>query len=238
MQTKIFSLVYPMCLLILVTGCNKKESAEITGAVTFVVGKAELHTPAVKKTVKVGDSFSQGDMIKTGKDGVVVATIGQDDAIIEIQNDSEFKVAEYSDKNKNLDLQKGNLWLKVKKLNKGANFSLKSATSVAAVRGTKFFTFQLGDIFGTCVCEGQVEMDLKNPVKNKEKEQNRDYLIISRGNKTVILKPEDLKFMGTVGKDHQHSMLDNSPVGKKAQFTPEAMKKFAEFLNSKLDQVK
>jgi hypothetical protein len=236
MKIKDFYLILLLSLIVVFSGCREKEVKDFVGFIKFIKGKVDLIKSGKEEPAKVGVKFGLGDVIRTGKDGIVLASLGDDSAELEIQQNTVFNVDKYSPTKKKLNLKKGNLWMKVKKLKKNENISLVSPTSVAAVRGTKFFTFEIADIYGTCVCEGKVHVKTKD--KKVKKQHNRDYLILTRGKKSIVLTPDDLKFMGKVDKDHEHSMVENSPVGPKAKYTPKQMKQFMKFINSKLEKAK
>ena len=234
-----------LSLLLLAVACGKGQdqaSKADVGLVSVLVGSAELEHEGQKRPLKKGDKFGPGDKIHTGAKAVVVALFGNQ-AKVEIQENSVFEVTRYDKTNKDLKLAKGNLWLEVNKRSKGENFRLHSPTAIAGVRGTKFFTFQLKDprggpiTYGTCHCIGAVEISGVKGDKYKGVHKT-DFVRMTRNGKTIVLTPEDTPFIERV-PGHQHSVLDNSPLGKKiVQFTPEQLKKLGALMEKKFAEVK
>ncbi|HNA79502.1 MAG TPA: iron dicitrate transport regulator FecR, partial [Turneriella sp.] len=109
-------------------------------------------------------------------------------------------------------------------------FALRTPTTIAAVRGTKFFTFTDGTNTGTCHCEGKIAF--KNLVSGKEEENDRDYIMYYRDKKAVKVTVEELKKIGLpVG--HNHSELDKGSIGKKNNLSPAQMKKMQDYVDKK-----
>ena len=227
-----------------IAGCGRSPEAPgvSVGLVTFLRGKAEIVRAGKSMPVKVNDTFGQGDILRTGANGIVVAALSGRAAEIELQPGSEFRIDEYAAKSKKLALEKGNLWLRVNKRAKDEEFQLRSPTAIAGVRGTKFFTFHIKgpdgrDYHGTCHCEGQVDFQAGKGAYSAV--HNRDSIVLSREGKTILLTADDLKFMGPANAEHKHSALTESPLGPQAvQLTPLQMKTFLETAERKFALVK
>ncbi len=112
--------------------------------------------------------------------------------------------------------------------------SVRTKTSVASVRGTKFYTFNMGESFGTCMCQGSA--DYKAAEHEFHQTQNQDHMIFTRGNKTIILTPEDLKPIIGGKITHNHSALTNSPLGEKASMTPAQLGKLMTLIEKKFKE--
>lgn len=216
-------------------GCKPVSDIKKIGLVKFVKGEAQLESNGKKQPLKVGDVFNENDVISTGPGAAAVAVLGNS-AEVEIQENAMFRIAEFNPQKKTLILDQGNLWLRVNKRGKHEDIILNSPTAVASIRGTKFFTFKIGDIHGTCVCQGKVALDIKGQAYHKAHDQ--DYLIVTRAGKTAVISSDELKFMGEPGKGHHHSVLDNSPLGKKPVLTEAQQKMFMETLLKKLKEAK
>lgn len=218
------------------TGCGKKDIKAESGIVKFVSGDVSIVSGSSRNKIKQGDKVFVSDRIITGADGVAVIEIADGLAIAEIQNNADFKIASLSGNSSELHADQGNIWLNVmKKLVKGESVSLKTKTTVAAVRGTKFYTFEFADYQATCYCEGEV--NLKGVQSSYSGEMKQDYLSYTKNGKTIFLAPADTKFLGVTG--HNHSMVENSPLGKKAcVLTPDMMKTLKTLVDKKFDNAK
>ena len=198
-----------------------KSPVVTDGVVTFVKGTASIeHVEAdgskKTKTARPGEKVFIGDTIVTGTDGGVVFNVSG--AQMEIQPSSRF-VYERGGEEKVMYLQSGNAWTSVNKMGDKGNFSLRTPTTVAGVRGTKFFTTILpGGLTGTCHCEGKISY--KNSVSGKEEVNDGDYLMFYRGPKAVKVTLEDLRKLG-IPANHNHSEIDNGSMGKKNNMTAE-----------------
>ena len=226
-------------------GCSRPDQSSVAGVgvgtVTYLKGKADLVRKGNSVAIKVGDRFGEGDLVRTGARGIVVAVLSGQAAEVEIQPNSEFRIDQYSATSKKLALEKGNLWLRVNKREKGEEFSLRSPTAIAGVRGTKFFTFHIKDpkgrdYYGTCHCQGTV--DFKGGTHGYSAVHSRDSIVMTRDGKTILLTPDDLQFMGR-STDHRHSALPNSPLGPQAvQLTSAQMRALLTVAERKFAQVK
>ena len=218
------------------TGCCKKEIKSESGIVTFVSGDVSLVSGNSRNKIKQGDKVMVSDSIITGADGVAVIEIADGLAIAEIQNNADFKIASLSGNSSELHADQGNIWLNVmKKLVKGESVSLKTKTTVAAVRGTKFYTFEFAGYQATCYCEGEV--NLKGIQSSFSGDMKQDYVSYTKNGKTIFLSPEELSFMAVTG--HNHSIIVKSPLGQKGcSVTPDMMKKLKTLVDNKFAAVK
>ena len=205
------------------------------GEVHLVIGKIEILRNNARIPLVMGSTLYDNDVIQTGPDGIVVAALDDNSAEIEIQRNAVFKIGTLAKKKRKYGLDSGNLWMRInKKLAHGEEYLLQTPTSTAAVRGTKFFTFKIGDMTGTCYCEGTV--DFQTAGSTQHVTQRQDSLTFTKGNKTVFFTPGELAFMGS---SHRHSALDNSPLGQKeTPMTPEQLKKLLAAVEMKLAQFK
>lgn len=219
---KSFFIAIMLCLVTLIT-CTKTDAPVCpSGMVTFNSGTASVERDGKQIELKNGLEIKEGDVVRTGSDSVVVVSFG-DIANAEIQSGSAFSI---NDLNKQgvLELSRGNVWFQVKKkLARLNSFILKTPTSLAAVRGTKMYAYQSGDIFITCHCEGDVEF-MSRDGKYK-KTHHRDFLTFSSKNGTIALLPDELRALGMKEFRHDHSEIDGSPLGNKKVSIPADMLK-------------
>lgn len=214
----------------LVFSCGKAEQTD--GVVAFVKGSAIIeHTEpdGTKKSrpARQAEKVFAGDAIVTAETGNVLFEVNG--GRMEIQHNTRF-VYEKSGDDKQVYVQSGNVWTEVSKLEGRRRFALRTPTTIAAVRGTKFFTFTDGTNTGTCHCEGKIAF--KNTATGKEEENDRDYLMYYRGAKAVKVTVEELKKIG-LPVAHNHSELDKGSIGKKNNLTPAQLQKMQAYVDSK-----
>ena len=214
-----------------------KEPQVTDGVVTFVKGTATIeHTEAdgTKKSrpARASEKVFVGDRIVTADASTVMFEVTG--AQIEVQKNTIFTY-ERGGEDKQVYLQQGNAWTSVSKLDGGRKFSLKTPTTVAGVRGTKFFTFTDGKNTGTCHCEGKIA--LSNTATGKEEVNDGDYLEYYRGSKAIKVRVEDIRKMG-IPIGHNHSELDNSAIGKKDTLTPAQWGKINEYVEKQFAVLK
>lgn len=222
--------------LILVAYCEKAPPLT-DSRVAFVRGTAvieHIEADGSKKSrpAKQDEKVYVGDAVVTSDAGTVVLEVSA--ATIEIQKNSRF-VYERGGDDKQVYLQSGNAWTSVQKLQGTSKFSLRTPTTVAGVRGTKFFTFTDGKNTGTCHCEGKIA--LTNTASGKEEVNDGDYLEYYRGNKAIKVGVADIRKMG-IPIAHNHSELDNSTIGKKDTLTPAQWAKINDYVEKKFAALK
>lgn len=198
--------------------------------VNKVYGQAQIEHAGKSVKLEAGAKVATGDIIRTGADGVVLLVFRANQASAEIQPNSVFEMKE-ADGKTDLNLTQGNVWLQVNKLQNKHELTLHTPTTVAGVRGTKFFTAVFGDTVAVCHCQGDVEFSA-----GKYKEMHHtDQVVFTRGSKTLVFQPRELPF---AKYEHSHSALDDSPLGKKDTITPEVQKQMIAFLDKKFAEMK
>lgn len=196
-----------------------------------VYGDAQIEHAGKSVKLEAGAKVAPGDIIRTGADGTVLLVFRANQASAEIQPNTVFEMKEAAGKT-DLNLKQGNVWLQVNKLQSKHEITLHTPTTIAGVRGTKFFTAVFGDTVAVCHCEGDVEF---SACSYKEM-HHTDQVVFTRGKKTLVLQPRELPF---VKYEHSHSVLDDSPLGKKdSTMTPEVQKQMAAFLDKKFAEIK
>jgi len=225
-----------LALVALLAHCHEAP-AQTDGVIGRVKGEARIeHIEAdgSKKTrpARTGEKVYAGDTIVTAEQSTVIFHVTG--AKVEVQQNTRF-VYEKTGDDKQVYLQSGNAWTMVEPLGAHRKFALRTPNSVAAVRGTKFFTFTDGRNAGTCHCEGKIAF--KNTTSGKEEVNDRDYVMYFREGKAVKVLVEELKKLGLpVG--HNHSSLDDSELGKKVNLTPAQMQKMQDFVDKKFAAIR
>jgi hypothetical protein len=223
--------------IIIFAFCKPQKVNNIAGNVTFIKGKAKINRKGQTIPVKKGIKFYKGDLITTGPQTVAILSFENNLAHAELQGNTAISISKFDKKIKELSVQKGNFWLKTLKMVKDEKFYVKSPNAVAAVRGTKFFTFEFGDMVGTCFCQGSV--DYKPHDKKKLNVQVQDSFAITKDGKTLLFEPDELKYWRDEVGPHKHSLIKNSPVGPPSlKPSPELVKKFMKHVAQKLKKYK
>ncbi len=152
--------------------CGKDESKNAvkelkSGYVLgYYVGDVKVLNNGKARDVKVGMSFSKGDVISTGKGAIAEISVNKK-GFIKVSPNSSMTMAELiSGKDKNivgLDIDKGKILVGLSKLKKGSEFKIKSRTAVASVRGTVFRVASEQKSAKIQVVKGVVRV---NPVKD------------------------------------------------------------------------
>lgn len=237
-----FKTIFIFILVIFSLNCAKKtEDSKIKGDLIFVIGNVEIINATGKKEAKKNTPIEEGDVIRTGEKSAAVVQFENDAASIEIQENAEFKISKFNKKEQELVSTKGNFWIKAKKQNKEANFNVVLPTAVAGIRGTSFYSFEIKEerIHGICHCQGAV--DFKDNVTNYKGSHDTDYGVLTRDGKTITMTPNDYKAAGVNfdSFEHKHSVIDNSPVGKKrSPLTDEQISKLLEIAKKKFAELK
>ncbi len=209
------------------------QKAETSAKVIKLNGTGEVIRKGKSSPLTLGTELLPGDLVKTSRASTAILQFKMDSTLAELQADSDFVVGTYSKNKKELKIHKGKVWLKVAKLGSGESFVLTSPAAIAGVRGTTFYTAQAGDMWVTCHCEGDVHYEGNGAAYHSL--HHKDQLAFSRGGKTVVVNPGEVKNLKR-NYEHHHSALGDSPLGAPADMDPVdyakiiavAEKKFAE----------
>lgn len=221
-------------MLVSASFCSKPPENKQSVSAIFIKGKAAVISSAGEHPLKKGDVLNSGDVISTGEKSAVIIETGSISGQLEIQSNSKLKV-ESTLKGYEFFLEAGNVWISVNKLSKDQEFKLKTPTTVAGVRGTKFYTFNQGEMTGTCHCEGQIEYS--NNMSHKSEVNSGDYLVIHKGDKSITVKEEDFKKAGIKFYGHNHSEMDDSSLGPKNGMTEEEHSKVRQLIAQKFQDL-
>lgn len=223
-----FVAVAALAIGALFTSCGNK-AVEKAGDAILIRGEVSRVTGEKRVILKAGDVLAVGDRVETGADGVAVVEFAKNLGRVEIQPNAVFEL-DGRGKKTVFSAPRGNVWLKINKLGADEHVDLRTMTTVAGVRGTCFYTFHMGDLTGTCQCEGHTVYS--NSLTGKVVEHDQDSITFTRGGKVVVVGAEDLAPLGFA---HNHSVLEQSPLGPQMKNDPKidavirslAEKKFA-----------
>ncbi len=149
-----------LCILIMIAAVSAVSFTQESAVIEEIVGKVEIQQRGGNWTAaKSGMTVSTGTLISTGFNSRARITVGLSE--IEIKPLTRMSIAEYSRTNTraktSLDLKVGKVNAKVKSA-EGVrhDFTLRSPTSTASVRGTEF----LYDGYSVEVREGTVQLTM------------------------------------------------------------------------------
>lgn len=167
--------------------------AKVIGAVMILRGGAELLHNAKIQQLKTGSQISEGDQIET-KASTYVKVVMKDRNVLVITENTKLAINEYKttkdSKKVQMEIAFGSArhFLEQKYKNKDEKYEVRTATTVAGVRGTDFLTeynVETGDSV-LCALEGKVSLDI---LKNGKAEQKP--VIVDAGH-FVRFKKSDL----------------------------------------------
>lgn len=174
-------LVTAVCLLMtffLISCAPKNEKA----VVIFVSGSAELSRAGSSVSLKVKDELQTGDIIKTGPDSYAMIQIGGE-IMARIQSDTSVELKKVLEQDgTELSLGNGQVVSRVKKLQKGSEYNIRTLTAVASVRGTSYSVSYYRDRSVLAVKEGKVELVTEAGGVTKDKRER----MIETGSTIVI----------------------------------------------------
>ena len=117
--------------------------AKVVAAISTLKGAVMIKPLGSRKYIPAykGQMLKSGEWLKT-KDGVFVAIVFLDGSNIKIQQETEVKISSYrmtaKELKTNLEMTKGQAWSNVADQGSGGQFTIKTPTAVASVKGTEF----------------------------------------------------------------------------------------------------
>ncbi|EQA37345.1 sigma factor regulatory protein, FecR/PupR family [Leptospira inadai serovar Lyme str. 10] len=227
---KISVLIIVSCITFSTCDCGKGKIESPNGVINFLSGTVNIQRGEQIMKPVVSQEIKAGDILITGDRSVVMIVFGENSSVLEIQSNSRFNFSDIKSE-KVFFQEKGSSWISTNKLLKGEAVTLQTPTVTAGVRGTKFYTGIHDDMTFICHCEGKVESE--NRLSHFKKVNDGDYLSVTKGDKTIYLTPKDLQ-KSNIPYDHDHSELENSPLGNRNTMSPEDVKKVVELVKKKL----
>jgi len=198
-----------LSLVLFICGCTSKTEKKIMiGLVNFVAGSVYIISVEGKETSAVaGIPVDSGMKIRT-KGENSLCEIYIDENIVKIFGNTELSIDSLThDKNTgvektHLSLNKGRSFFRIKnRLMKEQEFSVKTSTCTAAVRGTEFFITDKGKSSTVACLEGRVQVESvsrKNTVDAEENEQ-----VIATGDSRLVKSNLKQKQTDTLRKDSE-----------------------------------
>ncbi len=141
-----------------------------------------------------GMSLGEGDIIKTGKASWITMKF-DDDKDLKLSQNSRIDITTLSgspqskDDQTRLQLWNGKIWVDIQKtLNVDSKFEIKTPTSIAGVRGTKFFVGYEDEKLDIGVITGKVQADVF------KYEKSLDGKVIKKESVTILEKNETISY--------------------------------------------
>ena len=197
--SRISCLTKPVIILFIMTLCgmlsckDSRTSVDdapqpaLEGIVLFCVGDVTVvTTSSQEKPLAIKDTVSEGDSVKTGRQSFVTIQF-KDTGVIRIQENSLVTmISLFSQDRGELFIDHGQVLSKLKRLQKGREYRIKTPTAVASVRGTEYSTGYINGKSLVAVRKGLVEVDT---VAAGEKTTDKPALV-GEGKTAVITKTE------------------------------------------------
>jgi hypothetical protein len=200
------------CAVVAVSCSTEKKATPFrAGIVNHIVGEVYVVSADKTKIVPViGTPVKSGMTIATlGKKSLCEVYFGEN--VIKVFGDSELEIdtlsfnKETKAKNSSFHLWQGRVFVRiVNKLFKDDSFSVKTPTSVAAVRGTEFYVTQNNAKSNIACLDGKVEVN--NPSKKSSKP-----VLVEDNQEVMTAKGKDPK-KNTIPKEKKKTLKKDSEV--------------------------
>ena len=172
--------------------CNLAIAQNQMATVLKVAGDVKLRTKGrsdFSRKVTMGMGINTGDALKTGSDGFVAIIFTEDKSLLKIRNDSE------------IELIKDNLGDRTSKVTQGkvlaeitpgikTSFRIETPTSVASVKGTKFWTITIPD-FGDKFYGVEGKVGILNLITGLEADLEPGKMVVSTIDGELFSLPVD-----------------------------------------------
>ena len=138
---------------------------------------------------KRGETLASGDMVRTGVNSLAVIKF-KDNSLVRIREQSELTVTGNASGrafSKTVNLTRGAVGFNIKKQETGEEFSFRSPTSVASIRGTEglYIATALEDLL--TVLEGMIRF--QNRLSTTEVDVHAGYTGIANPDGTILTRP-------------------------------------------------
>jgi len=138
---------------------------------------------------KRGETLASGDRVRTGVNSLAVIKF-KDNSLVRIREQSELTVTgNVSGRafSKTVNLTRGAVGFNIKKQETGEEFSFRSPTSVASIRGTEglYIATALEDLL--TVLEGMIRF--QNSISTTEVDVNAGYTGVAKPDGTILTRP-------------------------------------------------
>jgi len=233
---KVYAAVLSMMIVSFMSvSCGMGKSA--TAVISFYSGTATIQSAnGQPRPVQVQDMVKDGDIIDTGDKSSVIVQVG-DELLVRFEANTKVIVTSIKDiAKREITLEKGKVLSSVSKLKKGNEYSVKTPTAVASVRGTEFLTDFADGKTTVAVGKGAVSV-----VKTETKEEK----LVDPGSSVVVAEKVEMRGINQV-ETLELKKLETTPVIKDIEkMTPDDLKnkyqntiKTDEEINAEIEKLK
>lgn len=196
-------------LSLLIFSCN--EEPKLKARVNLVIGEVKIESANKEpKTASVGDLLLPNDQIATSENSSIDLLL-PGGSVLRLKESSSLLLSDLSAQT-NLNLQKGNLLMAVKKMKNNETLQITTPTVVAAVRGTSFSISNTSNTIAVLTGKMFVQKDGESVVAESMKQVKTDEKRLSTTNvnqaKANELK-EILSIHGVDSLDDYNDMQKN-----------------------------
>jgi len=143
------------------------SSSLYAASISFSVGKTEIKINKKWQSVSTGKLPASATAVRTGKKSLAILSLNKT-TVIKLKENTEISFNSLDKKRISLFLKRGGVFSRIQK-NAGNNYSIRTSTVTAAVRGTEFFMAYgergtRGQEMWLCVNEGNVAVTGKSKV--------------------------------------------------------------------------
>ncbi len=233
MKKRVFILALLAAIMVLPT-CKKPVEALVT--VQFSVGDTKIVSSGGEKAAKSGDVVSNDDSIVTGASSFVDLNVGTR-GVIRIAENSNVRMAALKTATGNdqvqFDMDKGKILVVMAKLSKESGFSVKTRTTIAAIRGTSFMVVSDPNDSRIYVLKGKILVQLAKEGKlaagiEKMLEANKKVIVSEDLANVIIAGKKQMEVVPLSQKEISEIKEQIKDIKISDKLDPEAKKEFTE----------
>ena len=184
-----------ICCLAAGFSCGKdKIKEEKVFSINSLVGDVKVISQGNQSPASTGMKLRPGDEIITGKSSIA-DVLFREDGVLRVSPDTSLKIDSLTaDESGRISLANGSVFVALSKLSKTKNFSVKTQTTVAAVRGTSFRVASVNGATEVAVITGKM---LVTPVVNGAESEKGAIVVEEKKAVTVDVKAAEAAASGT-----------------------------------------
>ncbi len=231
---KAFIMLMLTAVALSVMTCKKADQETVT--VQFSVGNAKILSAGGEKAATSGAVISYNDSIVTGAASFVDLNFGTRGVIRIVENSNvtmaALKAADGSDQVQ-FDMDKGKILVVMAKLSKDMGFSVKTRTTIAAVRGTSFMVVSDPVDSRIYVIKGKILVQLAKEGKlagtiEKMLEANKKVIVSEDLVDQIVAGKKDLEVAALTPKEAADIKMEMKDIRAGEKLDAEAKKELIE----------
>jgi hypothetical protein len=153
---------FRLCVLVLSgtlafgVACGREKKEQKAFSVTSFFGDVKILSQGMESPATLDAALLPGDVIVTGKNSIA-DILYMNDGIVRVSPETNLTIDSLSKKDAGqVNLSNGAVFVTMSKLSKDRNFSVKTKTAVAAVRGTAFRVAEQNGVTDVAVVTGKM----------------------------------------------------------------------------------